>query len=71
MISECCQRSVIDVKPHKRRLRLIRYEECPSHAARMLTLDPGFTVNGSEAVGFAPNVRDVMADGLRLAGLPE
>jgi hypothetical protein len=38
----------------------------------MLTLDPGFTINGwGEAVGFAPNVRDVMADGFRLAGLPE
>ena len=72
MISECCQRSVIDVEPHKRRLRLIRYEVCPSHAARLLTLDSGFTINGwCEAVGFAPNVRDVMADGLGLAGLPE
>jgi len=40
--------------------------------ARLLTLDPGFTINRwCSAVGFAPNLKGIIADGLKLAGLPE
>jgi hypothetical protein len=47
-------------------------DKAKASAAKMLALDPGFTINGwCEAVGFAPKVREVMADGFRLAGLPE
>ena len=47
-------------------------DEARAAGARLLTLDPGFTINGwCSAVGFAPHVKDVMTDGLRLAGLPE
>jgi len=52
--------------------KLGQLDEARAAGARLLTLDPGFTINGwCSAVGFAPPVKDVMADGLRLAGLPE
>jgi hypothetical protein len=52
--------------------KLGQLDEARAAVARLLTPDPGFTINGwCSAVGFAPHVKDVMADGLKLAGLPE
>jgi len=52
--------------------KLGQLDEARAAGARLLTLDPGFTINRwCSAVGFAPHVKNVMADGLKLAGLPE
>ena len=52
--------------------KLGQLDEARAAGASLLTLDPGFTIHGwCSAVGFAPHVKNVMADGLKLAGLAE
>ena len=52
--------------------KLGQLDEARAAGARLLTLDPGFSIDRwCSAVGFAPHVKDVMADGLRQAGLPQ
>ena len=52
--------------------RLGRIEEAKASAARMLSLDPHFTIGSwSAAVGLAPEIIDEVTDAMRRAGLPE
>ena len=52
--------------------KLGRLDEAKTAGARLLRLDPGFSISHwCAAIGFASHVKDVMADGLKLAGLPE
>ena len=38
----------------------------------VIDADPGFAINGwCEAIGFAPPLKGVLMDSLKLAGLPE
>jgi TolB-like protein/Flp pilus assembly protein TadD len=52
--------------------RLGRIEEAKASAARLMALDPHFTIGGwSRAVGLAPAIADEVTGALRLAGLPQ
>jgi TolB-like protein len=52
--------------------KLGRLDEAKAEAARLLAIDPGFSISQwSAAVGIAPHISDTVADALRLAGLPE
>ena len=52
--------------------KLGRLDEARATAARLLALDPGFTISRwSAAVGIAPHISDAVTDAMRLAGLPE
>ncbi len=49
-----------------------RLDEAKLAGARLLALDPGFTISGwSAAVGIAREIADTVANAMRLAGLPE
>ncbi|WP_244494074.1 tetratricopeptide repeat protein [Mesorhizobium sp. Root172] len=51
--------------------RLGRIEEAKASAARLLSLDPRFTIGRwSAAVGLAPGIIDDVSDAMRTAGLP-
>jgi TolB-like protein len=51
--------------------RLGRIDEAKASAARLMALDPHFTIGGwSKAVGLAPAIVGEVTDALRLAGLP-
>ena len=52
--------------------RLGRIDEARAAAARLLALDPAFSIGRwSAAVGIAPTIIDEVTDALRLAGLPD
>jgi hypothetical protein len=52
--------------------KLGQREEAKAASARLLALDPGFTISRwSAAVGLAPDVTDAITDAMRLAGLRE
>ncbi|MBZ9797611.1 winged helix-turn-helix domain-containing tetratricopeptide repeat protein [Mesorhizobium sp. ES1-4] len=52
--------------------RLGRIEEARASAARLLALDPHFTIGRwAAAVGIAPGIIDDVTDALRVAGLPD
>lgn len=52
--------------------RLGRLDEAKASAARLLALDPHFTIGRwSTAVGLAPEIAGEVTDAMRLAGLPE
>jgi TolB-like protein len=51
--------------------RLGRLDEAKAAAARLLSLDPHFTIGRwSAAVGIAPDIIDDVTDAMRMAGLP-
>jgi hypothetical protein len=52
--------------------RLGRIDEAKASAARLMALDPHFTIGGwSKAVGLAPAIADEVTGALRLVGLPQ
>ncbi|MGE0284621.1 MAG: tetratricopeptide repeat protein [Rhizobiaceae bacterium] len=52
--------------------RLGKIDEARAAAARLLALDPQFSVGRwSACVGIAPTILDQVTDALRLAGLPD
>jgi hypothetical protein len=51
--------------------RLGRIDEAKAAGARLLSLDPHFTIGRwSAAVGIAPEIIDDVTDAMRMAGLP-
>ena len=51
--------------------RLGRVEAAKTAGARLLSLDPHFTIGRwSAAVGIAPDILDDVTDAMRMAGLP-
>jgi hypothetical protein len=52
--------------------KLGRLDEAKVAGARLLALDPGFTISGwSAAVGIAPEITNTVANSMRLAGIAD